>query len=213
MRDRLVYAGAKDRRRSSALPASWRMPGRRYLPSADQDAYLAGAGRSTSMTLRSRPWITGLPYMSIYKLFFRGAGVSAEEELRAQLLYGECRRRRRRRHDARDRLRSAYETFDAVGAGAFAARARTELRAAGGHARERTADAADALTPQEALIARLAARGASNPQIAAQLFISRATVAYHLRMVFAKLGVTSRDQLAQILPARPGTTAPAVPRR
>jgi DNA-binding CsgD family transcriptional regulator len=150
----------------------------------------------------------GLPYMGIYKLFFRGADVSAEEELRAQLLYGEWLRRRRRRHDARDRLRRAYETFDAIGADGFAERARTELRAAGGHARARTVDAADALTPQEALIARLAGRGASNPQIAAQLFLSRATVAYHLRKVFVKLAVTSRDQLAQVLPARPGTAAP-----
>jgi DNA-binding CsgD family transcriptional regulator len=133
------------------------------------------------------------------------------ELARAQLLYGEWLRRRRRRHDARDRLRSAYETFDSIGAEAFAARARTELRAAGGRARERAVDARDALTPQEALIARLAGRGASNPQIAAQLFISRATVAYHLRKVFVKLSVTSRDQLAQVLPARPDRTVPAAP--
>jgi DNA-binding CsgD family transcriptional regulator len=83
----------------------------------------------------------------------------------------------------------------------------------GGQARERTAKATDALTAQEALIARLAGQGASNPEIAAQLFISRATVACHLRKVFVKLGVTSRDQLAQFLPAWPDTTAPVTPPR
>ena len=87
------------------------------------------------------------------------------ELARAQLLYGEWLRRRRRRHDARERLRSAYETFDSIGAEAFAARARTELHATGGRARERTVATTDALTPQEALIARLAGRGASNPQV------------------------------------------------
>jgi len=132
---------------------------------------------------------------------------------RAQLLYGEWLRRRRRTREARDRLRSAYEIFDSIGAEAFAERARIELRAAGGQARERAVEATDALTPQEALIARLAGQGASNPEIAARLFISRATVAYHLRKVFVKLDVTSRDQLARVLPARPGTTAPTASQR
>src|SRR5262249_52942050 len=103
--------------------------------------------------------------------------------------------------------------FDSIGADAFAERARAELRATGGQARERTVEAADALTAQEALIAGLAGRGEANPEIAGQLFISRATVAYPLRKVFVKLGVTSRDQLAGILPARTDATAPVAPHR
>ena len=118
-----------------------------------------------------------------------------------------------RPRDAREQLRRAYETFDAIGAGAFAGRARIELRATGGQAREHAVEVADALTAQEALIARLAGQGGSNPEIAAQLFISRATVAYHLRKVFVKLGVTSRDQLARVLAGRPGTTVPAAAQR
>ena len=104
--------------------------------------------------------------------------------------------------DARDQLASAYQIFDAVGAAAFAERARIELRATGEHARQHTVDTPDTLTAQEALIARLAGEGTSNPEIAEQLFISPATVAYHLRKVFTKLAVSSRNQLAPALPAR-----------
>jgi len=129
---------------------------------------------------------------------------------RARLLYGEWLRRQRRRRDARDQLGTAYEIFDSVGAAAFADRARIELRAAGGHARQHTIETPDTLTAQEALIARLAGGGASNPQIAAQLFISPATVAYHLRKVFTKLRISSRSQLAPALPARHRAAPPLV---
>jgi DNA-binding CsgD family transcriptional regulator len=120
---------------------------------------------------------------------------------RAHLLYGEWLRRQRRRRDARDQLGRAYQLFDSIGAAAFAERARIELRATGGPAQQHTRETPDTLTAQEALIARLAGDGASNPQIAAQLFISPATVAYHLRKVFTKVGVSSRSQLAPALPA------------
>jgi len=131
---------------------------------------------------------------------------------RARLLYGEWLRRERRRRDAREQLGRAYELFDSIGAEAFAERARTELRASGGQASERAVEVRDPLTAQEALIARLADEGASNPEIAAQLFISPATVAYHLRKVFPKLGISSRKQLASALPARQGA-APVTPKR
>jgi DNA-binding CsgD family transcriptional regulator len=131
---------------------------------------------------------------------------------RAHLLYGEWLRRQQRRRDARDQLGRAYQIFESIGAAAFAERARTELRATGGHARPHTIETADSLTAQEALIARLAGGGASNPEIAAQLFISPATVAYHLRKVFAKLGVSSRSQLGAALPARPGAAPLVAPR-
>jgi DNA-binding CsgD family transcriptional regulator len=130
---------------------------------------------------------------------------------RVQLLYGEWLRRQRRSRDARDQLGSAYEIFDSSGAGAFAERARIELRAAGGQARIRAVDTREDLTAQEALIARLAGEGASNPEIAAQLFISRATVAYHLRKVFTKLGISSRSQISRALPAQPDAALPTRP--
>ena len=130
---------------------------------------------------------------------------------RARLVYGEWLRRQRRAHDARDQLGGAYQIFDSMGAAAFAERARIELRASGGQPRQRAVEMRDPLTTQEALIARLAGQGASNPAIATQLFISRATVAYHLHKVFTKLGVSSRGQLAAALAARRGAARPAWP--
>src|SRR5260370_30987997 len=122
---------------------------------------------------------------------------------RTHLLYGEWLRRQRRIRDARDQLRRAHKLFTGFGMAAFAERARIELRATGARALKRTAGTPDVLTAQEALIARLASGGASNAQIAAQLFISPATVAYHLGTAFTKLAISSRRQLARTLPTHP----------
>jgi DNA-binding CsgD family transcriptional regulator len=118
---------------------------------------------------------------------------------RARLNYGEWLRRRRRRRDARMQLRLAHDMLQATGGGAFAHRARVELLATGEHARARVEETRDDLTPQEKQIAQMAADGESNAEIAAQLFISPHTVAYHLRKVFTKLGVSSRNQLARAM--------------
>jgi DNA-binding CsgD family transcriptional regulator len=122
---------------------------------------------------------------------------------RAHLLYGEWLRRQRRRVDARKQLRTAHELFSDFGTEAFAERARVELEATGEHARKRTVETRGDLTPQEAQIARLAGGGLSNAEIGARLFISKHTVDYHLRKVFAKLGINSRTKLAHALPPGP----------
>jgi DNA-binding CsgD family transcriptional regulator len=115
---------------------------------------------------------------------------------RARLVYGEWLRRERRRRDARRELKTAHQMFASMGAEAFAERTRLELAATGTRTRKRAAGIVQLLTPQEARIARLAAEGASNREIAAQLLISPRTVEYHLHKVFRQLGVSSRTQLA-----------------
>ncbi|MBV6755894.1 ATP-binding protein [Rhodococcus opacus] len=122
-------------------------------------------------------------------------------QARAHLVYGEWLRRQGRRVDAREQLRTAHEEFTRIGMGAYAERARRELVATGETVRKRSGDIdEDQLTSQEAQIAQLAARGHTNPEIGALLFISARTVEWHLRKVFTKLGITSRRQLRTALP-------------
>ena len=122
---------------------------------------------------------------------------------RAHLLYGEWLRRERRRLDAREHLRTAFELFTEMGIEPFAARAERELAAAGERGRKRDLEPQDELTAQETQIARLAREGLSNPEIGARLFISPRTVEYHLRKVYGKLNIDSRRQLDAVLREQP----------
>jgi ATP/maltotriose-dependent transcriptional regulator MalT len=122
------------------------------------------------------------------------------EHARAHLLYGEWLRREGRRKDARAQLRTAHRMFTEMGMEAFAERAGRELQATGETVRKRRAETRDDLTAQERQIAQLARDGLSNPEIGARLFLSPRTVEWHLRKVFAKLGISSRRELTSALP-------------
>ena len=124
-----------------------------------------------------------------------GSGLAPFQRARGELLYGEWLRRERRRKDARSHLRTALELFRGMGAAPWEERAADELRATGETARRRDPSTLDHLTPQELQIAQLVATGLTNRAIAAQLFLSPRTVDYHLRKVFAKLGIASRAEL------------------
>jgi DNA-binding CsgD family transcriptional regulator len=130
------------------------------------------------------------------------------ELARAHLVHGEWLRRENRRLDAREQLRTAHEMFASMGAEAFADRARRELLATGATARKRTDETRGDLTAQETQIARLARDGLTNPEIGARMFISPRTVQYHLRKVFTKLDIHSRNELDGVLPADPATRLP-----
>jgi DNA-binding NarL/FixJ family response regulator len=114
---------------------------------------------------------------------------------RTRLLRGERLRRARRRVEAREELRGALAAFERLGAGPWADRARSELRASGETTTRRDPVAAATLTPQELQVARYVQQGFTNKEVAAQLFLSPRTIDAHLRNVFGKLGITARSQL------------------
>ena len=118
---------------------------------------------------------------------------------RAELGYGEWLRRQRRVTQAREHLRAARDTFDALGTAPWGDRARRELRAAGERSGERQAATSDILTAQELQIAQQAAEGLTNREIGKRLYISHRTVGAHLAKIYAKLGATSRVQLHNAL--------------
>jgi DNA-binding CsgD family transcriptional regulator len=118
---------------------------------------------------------------------------------RAHLLYGEWLRREGQRVQARQQLHTALHMFTAMGAQAFAERAQREILASGERLHKHPVEPSTQLTSQEAQISQFARDGHSNPEIAAKLFISPRTVEYHLRKVFMKLGIRSRNELHRVL--------------
>lgn len=178
----------------------------RHVSRVERIAHATGSPWARGVALRCRALVSpgnaaaGLLEESAVALDEAGAVVEAA---RSRLLLGESLRRARRRAEARTSLAAALGAFEAAEATAFAERARVELVATGeARGRARTAPPS-LLTPREETIARLAARGETNAEIGATLFISANTVDYHLRKVFQKLGVSSRRQLRERFPHGP----------
>ncbi|GAA4606305.1 LuxR family transcriptional regulator [Actinoplanes octamycinicus] len=180
--DAAVWCGALDRLReltaqmravAAQCPSPALLSGLRYA-----EAALAGTAEAYDMAIAEIPaeW--------------------SFDRARLQHAYGVWLRRHRRAADSRPVLRAAASTFDALGATAWADRSRAELRASGETLRK-PVDAAQSLTPQELQIARLAAEGLSNNDIAERLFLSRRTVTTHLSRIFPKLGIRSRAELSR----------------
>ena len=189
----LVEATARCNRSEDAIAALERLTERTQA---------AGTPLALGIEARSRALLSDGPVADeLYREAVERLGSCrlAPDCARAHLLYGEWLRRERRRVDAREQLRAAYHQFASMGMEAFAERARHELMATGEHVHKRTPEAQDDLTAQERQIARLARDGLSNVEIGARLFISQHTVAYHLRKVFSKLGLTKRHQLGEAL--------------
>ncbi|MEU4327691.1 helix-turn-helix transcriptional regulator [Nonomuraea dietziae] len=170
--------------------------------------HLAPVARFESWARASgRPWARAVRHRCLALLadepeeHFEQAVACSElpfQQARSRLLYGEWLRRSRRKSQARTQLRAALEAFEQAGAAAWAAHARAELRAAGEAAAPPADDLLAALTPQELQIVRLAATGATNKEIGAQLFLSPKTVGHHLYRAFPKLGVSNRTELARL---------------
>jgi DNA-binding CsgD family transcriptional regulator len=187
----------------AAVRCEERQLARRLLDGLSEMARASGTDWVLGIEARSRALLSeGAGADDVYReAIERLAHTLLQLELaRAHLLYGEWLRRERRRLDAREQLRTAFEMFNAMGIGAFAGRAERELRATGERVQKRSPEMRDELTVQESQVARLARTGLSNAEIGERLFISQHTVAYHLRKVFNKLEITSRNQLGQALP-------------
>jgi DNA-binding CsgD family transcriptional regulator len=193
----LVEAGARSGTREVAAAALDRLAERTRA---------SGTNWALGIEARSRALLTDS--QTAEPLYREAIGLLARTRVavhlaRAHLVYGEWLRRENRRADAREQLRTAHQMFVTMGAGGFAARAARELAATGERVRKRATGTPTTLTARETQIARLADDGLSNPEIAAQLFMSRRTVEYHLHKIFTKLAISTRNELHVVLASRP----------
>ena len=190
----IVEAGVRSGDNAAAATALERL---------DERASSSGTHWAQGLLARSRALMTGYDEAeSLYQesLQYLSAPLHRADLARSHLVYGEWLRRRKRRRDARQELQRAYEIFLAIGAMAFAERTAMELAASGAEANRTDASALRTrLTPREDQIARLAAQGETDTEIATTLFISANTVDYHLRKIYRKLGITSRRDLRSVL--------------
>ncbi|GHH12159.1 hypothetical protein GCM10018780_50570 [Streptomyces lanatus] len=177
----------------------------------DRWAETVGSPDDLALSARCRALLApGAEAVDHYRtaLDLHSRGTRDFERARTELLFGSALRRLRRRTEARDRLHSALEAFDSFGAPHCATQARTELRALGTPAGRTAPDTPTArLTAQQLLVARMAAEGATNREIAARLALSPRTIDHHLRGVFTRLGIRSRIELVRLVAESDGTEA------
>lgn len=163
----------------------------------DRGATAKGQPFALSRAARARALLAGADYATHFEVALRHHGATSDvfEQARTHLYYGERLRRSRRRVDARKHLREALKAFDLLGASPWAERALAELQASGETARVRDDRYRQQLTPQELQVAMMLAEGATTREAAARLYLSPKTVEYHLRHVYDKLEVRTREEL------------------
>ncbi len=199
LEDPLIVPWAPDLIESYAR-AGRRSEAERLAVSLSGQAERSGAPLALALAARCRGLVAKRGFEEQFEQaleLHRVAG-SPLEQGRTLLAFGARLHRARRRVEARDQLREALAAFDALEASPWSAQARDELRAAGAVERRRFGDA-DELTAQEIRVAEAVARGQTNREVAAELFLSPKTIDFHLGRVYRKLGIHSRAELATLV--------------
>ena len=172
------------------------------------DAHTAAAQHEARARAKGQPWALARAARSVglladdFEPHFEQAltlheqTFDAFETARTRLAYGARLRRARQRVQAREQLRTALKAFEKLGHSPWADAASVELAATGETARRRDPSTLGQLTPQELQIALLLGEGKTTREAAASLFLSPKTIEYHLRSIYRKLGINSREALA-----------------